>query len=367
MAPRSNRSNHLRIHRDTFGTAVDHMLVETKKQRTYKNDVFDNNNSRIVCEKTGLTSVRKLEKQSPQFEFRTQYAERDLMKNMLILAIGSLFVLTAFVALQNLQSSIYGNSGLGIYTLCLLYTISAFSCLYGPTLVQKICPNWTVILSFVMFAIFVSTHFYPAPYTIIPSTVILGLFYGPFLCAQSTFIILLASKYSSNRENVQDKVIQRFLRLFYFMYNSSQIWGNFISSIILSVGDTMTPVEQIPLVHHNTPVCEGEMHLNQLRTNSSLLFSISSKMSLSLVSSYLFCVLIGIAIIASLLDKIEMFVTQDPKERSHLMITISKILGSITGCKADKKLRYILPMVYFIGAEQGFMYADFTKVRFYSQ
>lgn len=362
MAPRSTKTSQVRIHRDTFGPAVDHLMVEVKKNRDTTTHVYDNNNSRVTNEKTTLTKVDH--PQQNHFQFRTQYSERGLMKNMLTLAISSLFVLTAFVALQNLQSSLYGQSGIGVYTMSLFYAVSALSCLYGPTLIRRICPNWTVILTFVMFAIYISTHFYPAPYVIVPSSVLLALFYGPFLCAQSTFLMLLASKYSSSKGALQDKVIQRFLRLFYFMYNSSQIWGNLISSVILSNGSSKLP-SKAHSSHFKSTVCKLDLplHFSDIgRFNSTIAYSISSTMSLTLISAYLISVLIGVAIVTSLLEKIEMFISQDPKERSHLRITFVRIFSLIFGCKRKSKLRSILPLVFFIGVEQGFMYSDFTKV-----
>lgn len=75
------------------------------------------------------------------------------------------------------------------------------------------------------------------------------------------------------------------------------------------------------------------------------------------------CVYIGIVTIAFVmalfgLDRMRMFVHQDPLERSEGLAALRAVKESFK----DFKLQLATPLAVFIGLEQAFMYADFSKV-----
>ena len=57
-------------------------------------------------------------------------------KNLLVLALGYLFLFTAFAGLQNLQSSFHPEYG--FLSLCLIYGMFLVSCLVVPSLMIRI-------------------------------------------------------------------------------------------------------------------------------------------------------------------------------------------------------------------------------------
>ncbi|XP_013784665.1 UNC93-like protein [Limulus polyphemus] len=312
--------------------------------------------------------------------------ERQLVKNIVILGIAFACVFSSFSALQSLQSSLFQQSALGLKALCCVYGLTVISTLYAPIFVHKVTPNWAITLSFVMVALFTSTFFYPRFYTLVPSAVLVGLTFGPLFSAQTSFLMHLVSKITCLTEEIREKVQQRFLRLFYLLYNLSRIIGNLLTALVLRYsGDVY--VYMTKKLHHydHTPsmTVSYQLHDTQmsvslsrdvtgpsfcrnvecqtgevLRSTPNFIFLLPSNTSFVLVSIYLGLVLTGVALVATMLDKFEVYVYQDPLERSLW----SRALRKMAVLLFDPNQPLLLPLVFFIGMEQGFIYATFTQV-----
>ncbi|XP_054723676.1 protein unc-93 homolog A-like [Uloborus diversus] len=344
---------------------------------------------------TAQTRIKPLESQNRFPTYGTENAigesdtltsvqtERQLLKNMIVLGLGFVFTFSALAALQSLQSSLFLETVLGLHSLTVLYSLAAFSCLYGPIFVQKLTPNWTVVLSFVLIALYISTFFYPKPYTLFPSAILLGLTFGPLFCAQTTFLMQLVSRMAYLTDGIRDKVQQRYLRLFYFFYNSSRIWGHLATALLLRYGGDVyvfSTRPQYPRFHSNNPhfpmldlrmspslyatvarpsLCTLD-HLTDdhiFRNPASYMFSVPSNLYLMLISVYLGLAFLGLATVTTLLDKFDLYVSQDPLERPPILLSFRKVVLSMV----DPQLRLMIPMIVFIGFEQGYLIADFTR------
>ncbi|XP_013773276.2 protein unc-93 homolog A-like [Limulus polyphemus] len=312
-------------------------------------------------------------------------SEKQLIKNIVILGISSVFVFSSFFALQNIQSSIFQQTGLGLKAFCCVYGLMILSSVYGPMFVQKLTPNWTIALSFVMISLLISTFFYPRLYTLIPSAVPLGLSLGPMFSAYTSILMQLVSKMTCLTDVPQERVQQRFLRMFYLFLNISRISGNLLTALLLRYGGdvyvypTQQQLDSQPEVRYDP---DSEKHdpsltvtlsrevasrslcatnecqdFGILRDVPKFIFLLPSNVSLMLVSVYLGLALTGVAIVTTLLDKFDLYVYQDPLERSLCFRTL-KNLGLTF---VDPQQRLLLPFVLFIGMEQGFMSTTFTQ------
>ncbi|KFM80834.1 UNC93-like protein, partial [Stegodyphus mimosarum] len=292
---------------------------------------------------------------------------------MIVLGLGFVFTFSALTALQSLQSSLFLETVLGLHSLSVLYGLAAFSCLYGPIFVQKLTPNWTVVLSFVLIALYISTFFYPRPYTLLPSAVLLGLSFGPLFCAQTTFLMQLVSRMAYLTNGIRDKVQQRYLRLFYFFYNSSRIWGHLATALLLRYGGDVyvfSTRPQYPKFHatgphfpmvdlHMSPSLYATVarpslctldHITEdqiFRSPASYVFYVPSNLYLMLISVYLGLAFLGLATVTTLLDKFDLYVSQDPLERPPILLSFRKVVLSLI----DPQLRLMFPLIIFIGLE----------------
>lgn len=300
--------------------------------------------------------------------------ERILMKNVVIMGITFALVYSSFNALQGLQSSLFTETGLGLKALSLIYGFGVLSSFYGSLIVQKLSANWTMAASFLTFSLFTVSYFYPRPSTVLPAALILGLSLGPLCCAKATYLNQIISKLTCLTQNIRDKLQQRYLRVFHLLSNSGAIFGNLITALILHYsGDIYIYTSRAKLSNTlltnpkisaadvlSTP---GLCHLDQcdsghvFRNGSIIYFVLPTSISLALIGFYLGVVFVGLIGIIVALEKFDVLIPQDPMERPLYLQSLRSI-GLL--CREPRQ-QLLFPIVLFIGLEQGFMYADFTK------
>lgn len=107
-----------------------------------------------------------------------------------------------------------------------------------------------------------------------------------------------------------------------------------------------------------TSVTPESPQWTNLTDGTQLAFLLPCKTSAMLASVFLGCSVMGVALTAAFLDRIRMFVYQDPLERP----TGVAALRAVRNAFRDPRLQLAAPLAVFIGMEQGFMLADFSKV-----
>lgn len=100
-----------------------------------------------------------------------------IIKNMIIISFGFLFLFTAFQSLQNLQSSLNPDQGLGLASLSVIYAALIFSCMFVPPyMIGRLGCKWTLVLSMISYVLFTVANYYARWWTLIPASVLLGTY-----------------------------------------------------------------------------------------------------------------------------------------------------------------------------------------------
>ncbi|KAG3290597.1 hypothetical protein H1C71_027060 [Ictidomys tridecemlineatus] len=90
--------------------------------------------------------------------------ERSL-RNVLVVSFGFLLLFTAYGGLQNLQSSLYSEDGMGVATLGTLYGAVLLSSMFLPPILIKRCGcKWTIVGSMCCYVAFSLGNFYASWY-----------------------------------------------------------------------------------------------------------------------------------------------------------------------------------------------------------
>ncbi|CAH1802288.1 unnamed protein product [Owenia fusiformis] len=177
-------------------------------------------------------------KSKPTKELSPAEAKRKQLKvwkNVLVVAVAFLMNFTAFQSLSNLQSSLNREEGLGVAGLSVVYAALVISCMFLPTiLIKNIGCKWTIMCSLLTYAAYIAANFYATWGTIIPGAIILGLGAAPLWSAKCTYLTETAEEYSGITKETTEAVINRFFGVFFFIFQSGQIWGNLISSLVLT-------------------------------------------------------------------------------------------------------------------------------------
>ncbi|XP_006822797.1 protein unc-93 homolog A-like [Saccoglossus kowalevskii] len=165
---------------------------------------------------------------------------KTIWKNVLAISVAFMLSYTAFQSIQNLESSLISEQNLGTSSLSCVYGVFILSCNAAPFIIHNIGTKWTIVLGLIGNVIFTTVHFHPHHYTLIPTSIMLGILAGPLWSAQCTHLITCAVRYASMTNETIDVVISQFTGIFYMMYGMTQIFGNVISAAIL---DQQHPIE----------------------------------------------------------------------------------------------------------------------------
>jgi len=156
------------------------------------------------------------------------------LKNLFVLGGSVMCWLTAFSSIQSLQSTLNHRRTLGVASLATLYSAAVVSCFYAPPIIRRLSAKWTIVASYAVHLSYVAANFDETGSLLVPGALAAGALTGPLWTAQSTYLTTLAL--GDRRESVAgaEASVARFNGLFGALMQTSQIWGNLLSSIVLS-------------------------------------------------------------------------------------------------------------------------------------
>lgn len=73
-------------------------------------------------------------------------------------------------------------------------------------------------------------------YTLVPAGILLGLGAAPMWASQATYLTQCGQVYAKISDQAIDAIIVRFFGFFFLAWQTAELWGNLISSLILSSG-----------------------------------------------------------------------------------------------------------------------------------
>uniref|UniRef100_I3M042 Protein unc-93 homolog A n=1 Tax=Ictidomys tridecemlineatus TaxID=43179 RepID=I3M042_ICTTR len=251
--------------------------------------------------------------------------ERSL-RNVLMVSFGFLLLFTAYGGLQNLQSSLYSEDGMGVATLGTLYGAVLLSSMFLPPILIKRCGcKWTIVGSMCCYVAFSLGNFYASWFTLIPTSILLGLGAAPLWSAQCTYLTVLGNTRAQEVGELGEDVVNQYFGIFFLIFQSSGVWGNLISSLVFG----QTPTQEA------TP----EEHLESCGANDCLMATAPTN-STHRPSQELIYTLLGIY-------------TKPPRLGSTLLSTFKLF--------RDKRLCLLTLLPMYSGLQQGFLSGEYTR------
>lgn len=364
----------------------------------------------------GATSVRRLIAVVRNTSSRSGpvYSRRILIRNLLILCLTHILIISTYLPFLALQSSVSVwtlplqneivpiTINIGSLLLAFLYILAAFSSILSPSLIQKFGTNAILSISYGVFAVFYVAHLFPVIYLLVPIYFLLGLVLGPLSLARISFLMTLSAKlsyvFSEEDEDAKNLrrtcIIRRVARAFKAAYDFGFILGSIFTSILVAYTialDGKSTNTTVALTTNTTAVsnwssydysaflddifdvdesgdrlcgsqaCPTSFVLQFNSTEEERYYRVLPRTTITtLAGVYATICLLGLAIVMVGLNKIRMFVYQDPLERPEGLAALRTVRDSFK----DVRLRLAAPLAVFIGLEQAFMYADFSKVSF---
>ncbi|XP_076111932.1 protein unc-93 homolog A-like isoform X2 [Mytilus galloprovincialis] len=156
-----------------------------------------------------------------------------ISKNLVIISTGFLLLFTSFNSLSNLQSTLNKEDALGTVGLSVIYCAGVLSCLFLPSFViGNLGCKWTIALSMVCYVVYMGANFRAVWGTIVPASIIIGIGASTLWSATSTYLTQVAVWYAELTKRTTDDVTNTFFGFFFMFFQTSQIWGNLISSTV---------------------------------------------------------------------------------------------------------------------------------------
>ncbi|XP_049548985.1 UNC93-like protein [Anopheles darlingi] len=294
-----------------------------------------------------------------------------ILKNIITVSFAFMVQFTAFQGTANLQSSINAQDSLGTVSLAVIYAALVISCIFLPTLViRKLTVKWTLCFSMLCYAPYIASQFYPRFYTLIPAGVLLGLGAAPMWASQATYLTQLGQVYAKLTDQPVEAIIVRFFGFFFLAWQTAELWGNLISSLVLSSGahgaapasfeDGLNGTSSHSSHDDALSYCGANFCVVGTSDNSNLQRPPDSEIY-EISAIYLSCIVGAVIIIAIFLDPLSRY-----GERRRGSISATEISGMQLLSATFKQLKKVnqqllILITVFIGMEQAFIGADFTQ------
>ncbi|XP_076033862.1 UNC93-like protein isoform X2 [Oratosquilla oratoria] len=322
--------------------------------KAYYNDEFSQGGA-AVTEKKPPAEVAPSGPRELTEEEKKQ--KRGMLKNVFVISFAFMCLFTSFQSMANLQSSI--NKVDGTASLSTLYAALVVSCAFVPTwMIKKFKAKWTLAMSMLGYATYIAAQFYPTVYTLVPTAILLGLGAAPMWSAKCTYLTQVGQKYAELVGEDTEVIITRFFGIFFLFFQSSQVWGNLISSSVLSMGnsDTENEINEAALKYCGANFCQdqdlGNVTLDNLDPPPA------SKIY-TMASIYLFFALLSSALIALLVDPLDKYGENDRVGSSTGKSGWELLVATFNHMRHPYQI-LIIPLTIWSGVEQAFIGADFT-------
>lgn len=151
----------------------------------------------------------------------------QILKNVVAVSFGFVFLFTSFQSLTNLQSTLNKDEGIGTGGLSIVYGALVVSCMFVPSFViSHIGCKWTIAASMVCYVLYMAANFHAVWGLIVPASIILGLGAAPLWSAKCTYLTRTAVWYAKLTDAKEDDVINRFFGFFFMVFQTSELIKN---------------------------------------------------------------------------------------------------------------------------------------------
>ncbi|XP_056633728.1 uncharacterized protein LOC130443222 isoform X2 [Diorhabda sublineata] len=247
------------------------------------------------------------------------YTKRILIANLIVICFSHLFSSVPLLSFLVLQSSVtvwYDssvseiNAYRGSYLVAGSFLIATIMTLLSPCILRILSPGTTAAFCHGLMMIFYLSHMYNTVFVTIPAYILLGIVQGVLYCANISFLLILSHKITGLFHEEDDDgritrrtvIIRRTARAFQGSHDIGLMLGSLLSAMIIS-------------------------HTFRLNNTNVLVYTNSTVES------------------------------NNSMDKGSILVALRAVKESFR----DIRLQMAAPLAVFIGIEQAFMYASFSK------
>ncbi|XP_041830953.1 protein unc-93 homolog A [Melanotaenia boesemani] len=274
-------------------------------------------------------------------------------KNVLVVSIGFLSLFTAYGGLQSLQSSLNAEQGMGVASLSVIYASIIISSMFlPPIMIKNLGCKWTIVAGMACYVAYSFGNLYPGWYTLIPTSVILGLGGSPLWSAKCTYLTISGNVQAAKEGKKGSDIINHYFGIFFFIFQSSAVWGNLMSSLIFGQDTDISDIPEEVLQTCGAADCG--LSVNATGTSNKP----AQRLVWILVGCYIGVGVLAMLIVGIFLDNIDQEQTSQFRENKepfcHTFLATFRLLK-------DWRLLVLIPLTMYSGFEQSFLSGEYTK------
>uniref|UniRef100_H2SU40 Protein unc-93 homolog A n=1 Tax=Takifugu rubripes TaxID=31033 RepID=H2SU40_TAKRU len=266
------------------------------------------------------------------------------LKNVLVVSVGFLFLFMAAGGLQNLQSSLNAEEGMGVASLSIIYASIIISSMFlPPIMIKNLGCKWTVVAGMGCYVSYSLGNLYPGWYTLMPTSVILGLGGAPLWSAKCTYLTISGNTQAAAQGKRAPDVINQYFGIFFFIFQSSGVWGNLMSSLIFGQDTKIAEIPEEQLRTCGVTECGLVVQSN----------GTTPRPAQEVVQTLLGCAgVLAMLIVAVFLDDIDRDRASRFREKRE---PFCKTFLATFRLLKDRRLLLVVPLTMYSGFEQSFL------------
>ncbi|GFT78873.1 UNC93-like protein [Nephila pilipes] len=287
-------------------------------------------------------------------ELRTM-SRGKILKNLVVVSVFYCLFYTGFWSLSNLQSTMNAISGMGPYSQAVIYGFSMLSCLFLPELVINRfgCKKVLAVSTFLCLP-YIASNMYLRWDTLMASSALYGLASGPFSSAMKVYISEIARRFQETVTEKEEFVMACFFGFYTFFMESTQVWGNVVSFLVLRPGENIPEVANFSI----SAKCGIDFDPNSNITNSNLDPPTDEERFL------LIGIFVGMGVAALLLFGLFLDPLDNDVKRDGCEAVASRFVASLKHYKTFHQI-LLIPITIYMGIESVLYANEFTQVRYY--
>ncbi|CAG12950.1 unnamed protein product, partial [Tetraodon nigroviridis] len=308
------------------------------------------------------------------------------LKNVLVVSVGFLSLFTAFGGLQNLQpvqmsglraaeklrpaftaccvpsdgvppppaqSSLNAEEGMGVASLSIIYASMIVSSMFiPPIMIKNLGCKWSLVLGMACYVSYSLGNLYPGWYTLVPTSVLLGLGGAPLWSAKATYLTISGNAEAAAQGKRGSDIINQYFGLFFFFFQSATVWGNLMSSLIFGQDEKIAEITDEQL-----RTC-GVADCGLVVPGNSTALRPAQELVQTLLGCYIGVGVLAVLIVAVFLDNIDY--EQASQFRGNREPLCQTFLATFRLLK-DWRLLALIPLTMYSGFEQSFLSGEYTK------
>ena len=278
-------------------------------------------------------------------------------KNVLGICTSFAICFGSFIGILGLQSSINSVQGLGLASNAIVYATTMVAALFASVYVKLIGTKFSLISGYSIFLVYIACNYYPSWYTIIPGSVLFGLFQNVVWVAVFAHATAIATKYATALKEKPEDAIALFTGSVATSVKVAFILGNIVSSSVLfnfSTSNTNFTMEISG---------SGEFSENDVCNNVEASQLEQNYLYYILISLYMLFGIIGIIITVILVDHLgtNYIGTSSKASRMCKEILLLPIIDVLKTSLSTNML-LLIPPIILNGLLLGYLIGTFSKV-----